>query len=191
LREFQRGYPTGDLERLLKSEDDGLVAVGIWITSEMGVNSRPFLSEAARLLTRPVKKIRFWALDSLYWTLPEDGCNLAAAAQLLEDPETGIRWKVLDLLSRLSREQIEAAYLCSQRSALNPVHEDGLRWLLSSDSEIPENIKMALQSPDKLFRKYGVVAAARLRERDKEPLHFASTIDDSDVQNFANGLLTR
>jgi len=107
--------------------------------------------------------------------------------QLLDDPEAGIRWKVLDLLSRLSRQQIEAAHLCSQRSELNPVHQDGLRWLLSSDSEIPSNIKMALQSTDNLFRKYGVVAAARLRERDREPLHFASTIDDSDVQNFATG----
>jgi len=189
LREFQRGYPVENLRHLLASSDLDLVAIGIWILSELGEKSRPLLHDCVHLLSSPVKKIRFWTLDGLYWTQPQDGCDLAQALKLLDDPDAGVRWKVLDLLSRLSREQIEAAYACASQGALAPAHCDAIRWLLSGESLVSEKIKAALSSPDATLRKYAAVAAARLRERNTDALAYASTTEDADVREFASGLL--
>ena len=189
LREFQLGHPLDALRELMNSGDDDLVAVAVWIASELGQKCRPLLVDTVHLLRSPAKKVRFWAVDVLYWALPEHGCSLAAAIALLDDPEAGVRWKVLDVLSRLSTEQIEAASRCTQRDVLSSVHQDGLRWLLSGDALIPDKIKILLASSEGASRKYGVVAAARLRERNEEALVYASTIDDHDIQNFASGIL--
>jgi len=188
LREFQRGYPLDDLRQLLKSNDEQLVAIAAWITSELGVNCRPLLPDVVPLLTHPMQRIRYWALDSLFWTLPENGCDLARAFKLLGDSEEGIRRKVLDLLFRLSIEQIEAAYLCKEEVLPLSVH-DGLGWLLSADSLVPEKVESVLRGTDPVLREVGVVAAARLRKAHPEPLLYASTMDDAAAREFAARML--
>jgi hypothetical protein len=185
LREFQRGYPLDDLQKLLQETDEHLVATAVWITSELGVGCRPLLPKVVSLLTHPQKRIRFFALDCLFWTLPENGCDLARAIRLLNDPEDGIRRKALDLLFRISREQIKAAYLCPQTETLDPSHREGLGWLLSSDSLEFDKIEGLLKSEDTASRKFGVIAAAHARRVYPELLVFASTIDDADVREFA------
>jgi hypothetical protein len=189
LREFQRGYPLEDLRQLLSSDDEDLLAVAVWIVSELGIESRPLLADVVHLLAHPLKRIRFWTLDCLYWTLPQNGCDLAEAFRLFDDPEAGIRWKVLDILSRISREQIEAAYLCLEARRSESSHLLGLRWLLSSEALAPDSIGSALRSADPIVRKYGLVAAVRLRKEHPDPLIYASTVDDVDVSKFASDLL--
>ncbi|HEV2987186.1 MAG TPA: hypothetical protein VG759_02000 [Candidatus Angelobacter sp.] len=189
LREFHRGYPFDDLRQLLRSDDQEMVAIAVWIASELGEKCRPLLDQIVPLLAHPMKKIRFEALGCVFWSLPENGCDLAKALGLLDDPEPGVRWKTLDMLFRLSRTQIEAAYLCAKTGGLSSSHQNGLHWLLSDDALLPSSIESALQSSDPVVRKYAVVAAARLRKQHKEPLVYASTVDDEDVREFASGLL--
>jgi hypothetical protein len=190
LREFHRGYPLDDLRRLLHSCDHNLVATAIWITSELGVKCRPLLDDVVPLLAHPVRGIRFWALDCIFWTLPQNGCDLARAFGLLNDPDAGVRRAVLDLLARVSVEQIEAAYRCPEDGALNPSQRNGLSWLTSDGSQVPEKIEANLKGSDPVLRKFGVVAAARLRKVRPEPLICASTVDDADVREFAARLLS-
>jgi hypothetical protein len=136
-----------------------------------------------------MQQVRYWALDSLFWTSPQNGCDLAQAFELLDDPSGGIRRKVLNFLSRISIDQINAAYECPKAKALNSSNRTGLGWLLSGDSVVPEKIEVALKGHDQLLRRYGVVAAARLRKANPEPLIFASGLDDADVREFAKGLM--
>jgi hypothetical protein len=185
LREFQLGYPLDDLHRLLQQTDEHLLATAVWISSELGVGCRPLLPIVVPLLTHPQKRIRFFALDCLLWTLPENGCDLARALRLLNDPEDGIRWKVLDLLFRISREQLKATNLCPQTEIPDPSQRDGLGWLMSSDSLDFDQIEGRLKSPNAAFRKFGVIAAAHARRVYPELLVFASTLDDADVREFA------
>jgi HEAT repeat protein len=189
LREFHRGYPLDDLRQLLSSKDENLVAVAVWIVSELGEKSRPLLGDLVHLLVHPVKGIRFWAVDGLFWTLPHNGCDLAEAFKLLDDPESGVRWKVLDVLSRLSREQIGAAYGCLEARGSDSSHLLGLRWLLSDQALAPASIVTALRNADPIVRKYALVAAVRLRKEHPEALIYASTVDDADVRKIASDLL--
>lgn len=185
LREFQLGYPLEDLRELLRDTDEHLLATAVWITSELGAECRPLLPNVVPLLAHSLKRIRFFALDCVFWTPPQHGCDLARAVRLLNDPEDGVRWKVLDLLFRISTEQLKGAFLCPQAEILEPSHRDGLGWLLSGDSLDFGNIKGLLKSSDAALRKFGVVAAARERRVYPELVVFASTIDDTDVREFA------
>jgi hypothetical protein len=136
-----------------------------------------------------MQRIRFWALDCLFWALPHEGCYLAQAIKLLDDPEEGIRRKVLNLLSRFSREQLGAAYHCAGPDGLDPAQSTGLRWLLSDDALDPDKIERALDSPDPVSRKFGAAAAARLHKENKIPLIRASTVADPDISVFVRRLL--
>lgn len=189
LREFQEGYPLDDLRQLLKSNNEQLVAIAVWITSELGVNCRPLLPDVVPLLAHPMQRVRYWALDCLFWTSPENGCDLARAFNLLSDSESGIRRKVLDLLFRLSAEQLEAAYVCGRHVILQPSIRDGLAWVLSADSMVPDKVEFAFRNPDPIHSKFGVVAAARLSESHPELLLRASTVNDADAREFAVRIL--
>lgn len=189
LREFQRGYPLDDLEALLKNNNEDMVVVAVWIASELGERCRPLLADVLPLLEHPMQRIRFWTLDCLFWALPQDGCYVARAIKLLNDPEVGIRRKVLDLLFRFSREQLEGAYHCAGQDALNPTLLKGLRWFLSDDALDPARIRQALESSDAIFRKFAAAAAARLHKQQKEPLVCASAVADPDISIFASRLL--
>jgi hypothetical protein len=190
LREFQRGYPLVDLEYMLKSDDNDVVAVAIWITSELGEKCRPLLRSVIPLLDHPFQRVRFWALDCLLWASPEKGCDFAHGIALLNDPEDGIRRKVLDLLFRMSDEQLRAALSCSEGNRLSPGASDGLRWLLSDDGRLSDRIMDGLRSSDSDLRKFAAVGAARLSKQDKEPLHLASKLDDVDIAKFSSRLLS-
>ena len=185
LREFQRGYPLDDLREMLQVKDEHLLATAVWITSELGVGCRPLLPNVVPLLTHSLKRIRFFALDCLLWTPPQNGSDLARGLSLLNDPEDGITWKVLDLLFRISIKQLKGVLLCSETGLLEPSHRDGVAFLLSGDSMDFEKIESHLKSSVAAFRKFGVIAAARERRVFPELLIFASTIDDADVRGFA------
>lgn len=187
LREFHRGYPLDDLRKLLSSSDENVVKTAVWIVSELGEKSRPLLGDVVHLLKHPSQKIRFWALDCLFWTLPENGCDLAEAFELLDDPESGIRWKVLDILSRLSPEQIEAARDCLERRGSDSSHLRGLK-VLSIGVQNPDFIMTSLLSQDSIIRKYALVAAVRARKQCPELLEYASTIEDDDIKKFLSDL---
>lgn len=185
LREFQRGYPLDDLRMLLRSSDENVVETAVWIVSELGEKSRPLLGDVIHFLRHPSQKIRFSTLACLFWTLPQNGCDLAEAFELLDDPEPGIRWKVLDILSRVSLEQIEAVRDCLERRRSDSSHLVGLRALLSAE---PAQIIAALSSQDASVRKYAFAAAVRVRKDRPEPLAYASTLDDDDIKGFLSDL---
>jgi hypothetical protein len=189
LRAFHRGYPLDELGRMLESADNDVIAIAIWITSELGKGCKPLLPKVVPLLDNPLRRVRFWALDCLLWLSPEKGCDIARGLAMIGDPEPGIRRKVLDLLSRLSTGQLEAALKCSDENASASDKANGLRWLLSEDAFLGDRIMHALKTSNGNVRKYAAVAAARFIEHDREPLRFAATVDDPDIVKFSSRLL--
>jgi len=191
LREYHRGYPVESLRPLLFSDDQDVVAAGVFIASELGAKGSPLLDEVSRLIGYPKKSVRFDAIDCLLlWAGPSNKTELASVISLLGDPEPGVRWKVMDFLSRASREQLAAALSFLEVTEPNSVNVGGLRWLIGSQASDSQNVKTALQSKEGVLRKYGVVAARRMSNSNKEPLLYAASLDDPDVKNFADSSIT-
>lgn len=191
LREFLRGHDLEDLRGLLEDTNDDVVAIAIWIASELGEKSRNLASAILPLLNHQMQRVRFWALDCMVWATADEGCDLARGLALLDDPEEGIRRKVLDLLSRLSKEQLSSALRCADHSPMTRGQIHGLRWLISDAALLPYEIEVALRSLDGDLRKYGAVAAARLGKVENGPLVLAARLDEADISKFANRLLPK
>ncbi|MGH9497690.1 MAG: hypothetical protein ACRD3L_00960 [Terriglobales bacterium] len=163
LAEFHRGYPLQNLRPLLPNDNTEVVKVGAWIASELGEKGKPLLDDVALLMQHPDSKVRFSAIDCiLLWADPSKGPELASVVNLIDDPESRIRWKVLEFLSRASREQLAAAL--SYIEGTNPQSKNiqGLRLLLGSGAQNPREATAALRDQDELMRKYGAVLARRV-----------------------------
>jgi hypothetical protein len=187
LRRVHQGYPVEKLRPLLLDKDEDVVATGTWIASELGANSDLLLPDVLKLLNYPAKKVRFWALDCLYWASPLDGVQLAEGVKMVEDVDSGVRWKALDFLSRASVGQLGAALATLRSDESGSMHIRGLEFLLNEASADPTVVRSYLNSSDPLSRKYGVIAAVRLPMKSPELLDYALSMDDADVQAFARG----
>ncbi len=184
LAEFQLGYPLENLRPLLHSENPDVADVGAWIASELGTWGEQLLPDVLPLLRHPAKNVRFSVIDCiLLWAT--DGAELSAAIKLTEDSESSVRWKAMDFLSLATRDQLQLALSYLDEVEPNSTHVRGLRWLLSWDASDANAVKAALQNENALLRKYAVVAASRMAKADREPLSYAASVKDPDVQNFA------
>ena len=187
LAEFHRGYPIENLRPLLRSKDERVINTGVWIASELGEKGKPLLSDVSPLLAHPLKKPRFFAIDCiLLWAGPSNKSDVASVIALLDDAEAAVRWKAMDFLSRASREQLQAALSHLAVKEPQSRHVGGLQWLLGSDASNPKEVIAALQSKDSLIRKYGMVGAVRMSTGNTEPLFYASSVEDTDVKDFAD-----
>lgn len=131
LKEFFRGYPIERLTLLLQSEQEGAVKAGVWIASELGPGAEPLLDELVRLLSHPLKYVRFFAVDSLFQCADvKAGEFLAEAIQAIDDPEPGVRWKVMEQIARADVAQLVAASGYLTADFVDPP----LRALLKADA---------------------------------------------------------
>lgn len=186
LGEFQQGRSLGDLTPLLLSANENAVEVAVWIASELGAIGKPLLPDVVPLLGHPQRAVRFFALDCiLEWTSSANGAAIVRAVLLAEDRDAAVRWKALRFLSSASGEQLVAAQAQLMSTGIHARHASALSWLLGDDAQNPEKVLTQLRDPDSLFRKYGVVAAARMSRSNRQPLADASTSSDADVQQFA------
>lgn len=190
LTEFHRGYPIENLRPLLVHENEDFVRIGVWIASELGEKGAPLLSDVVSLLSHPRKEVRFSAIDCvLAWAAHSNAIEIVSTISLLDDPESGIRWKVMDFLARVSLEQLQAALSYLDVTEPQSAQARGLRWLLSSDARNDKEVISTLQSEDGFLRKYGVVAATRMARVNRDPVVYASSIRDPDVKGFADSAI--
>jgi len=191
LTEFHRGYPLENLRPLLLSRSEEVVTIAAWIASELGRKGKPLLRDVLTLLRHQAKKIRFSTIDCiLAWAGPSDGIALASVITLTDDPEPGVRWKVMDFLARATPQQLQAALNYLEETAPKCPYLKALRWLLGPQSRHPEEVTAFIQSQESICRKYGAVAAVRISKENRGPLFFASSVDDVDVRDFAQSGIT-
>ncbi len=187
LAEFHRGYPLENLRPLLQNDNTEIVKHGAWIASELGEMGMLLLRDVSPLLHHPESKVRFSVIDCiLLWADPTKAPELVSVVNLIEDPTSRVRWKVMDFLSRASTEQLAAALRYLEATNPRSKNIQGLRLLLGSGVDNSNEATVALRGQDALMRKYGVVLARRVAEIDRAPLLYAASIDDPDVKDFAD-----
>lgn len=180
LKAFFAGYPVDRLRLLLRSRSVSAVRAGVWIASELGAEASPLAEELPRLLEYPQKYVRFFAVDVvLASATSRSGEAIGKAVSLIDDPEESVRWKVLHLLARASREQLAAGLPFVSREDI----ASRLSWLLSDRSvaEVAERLE-----GDRLDGMFAVAAAARLARGRREALQRATASDDAEVRTFAD-----
>ena len=191
-KEFSRGCSVDRLRPLLLSKNNNVAEIGIWVTSELGRGAAPLLDDVVTLLRHPGKNVRFFAIDSVLSCATEwNKLEVASVIPLLNDAEAAVRWKAMDFLSRASREQLQGALDYLNTTEPQSVHVHELEWLLGEGGSNPGEIMSFIQSQEALLRKYGVVAAARMSQRNSEPLSYAASTADPDIKQFAWDTLKR
>jgi len=192
LHELQNGYPVIKVRRLLQSDDETVVAAGMWIASELGGQARPLFAEIVDRIHHPSFRVRFFSLDCLATCArPEDTRALMLGLDLLDDPEPGVRWKALMFLTGLSEPQLRAASAAATEQDVAP-HRRGLELLLHvCSSRDTASVSSALASDNPMLRRYAAAAAARLAHQDPRVLREAMGCADPVIKQFAADIASR
>jgi hypothetical protein len=180
LSEFSAGYPVEQLARLFHSGNPAAVEIGAWIASELGDRATSLLPEMPSLLDSPVRAIKFFAIDVILACAgPDHGPAIAQAITLIEDADEAVRWKAMQLLSRASESQLDAA--------VGHLRSEPIRSLTASLSigSAQADITSRLTSRDRTTRLFAAAAAARVADKDRGALELAAFLADTEISTFA------
>jgi hypothetical protein len=184
LRELLHTGEVEALRPLLHSDDDGVTETAAWLASEIGASGSALVDDIVPLLRHAVPAVRFWAVDSVAsMTEAANVDRYAAVAELLDDPNPGVRWKLALTLARARTWQLQSAI--EQAEA----HAAPLEWLLSIRSAEPREVTQHLADTDPRWRLVAAAAAVRLRDTDSGPLELATQSTDPVVERVARDAL--
>ncbi|AMS40881.1 HEAT repeat domain-containing protein [Aminobacter aminovorans] len=100
--QFDKGFPIDNLRPLLSSPSEKVLGLGAFLANELGWRARAMIPELAELMGSSNAGIRFNAIGALTdCTTQEHGEILGKLLQCLEDPDSGVRWRVIEFI-RLS-----------------------------------------------------------------------------------------
>jgi hypothetical protein len=190
LDEFHRGYPLEAIQPLLSSQNEKVLAAGVFIASELGQKATPILGEVAQFLLHPNQWVRSDVIGCvLVCATGKDAGLISKVVSMLNDPDGLTRWRVMDFLSKAPAEKLQAAITHFEQTDASSPHVSLLRWLLSDHAHHVDEVASLLQSENPLARKYAAAAAARIALAGDRSLLLASRSQDDDVKGFAKNRL--
>lgn len=185
------GYPIINVKRLFRSSNICAVRAGVWIASELGKDATVLIGDIAILLDHEDPYIRFWAIDALIASTHEfHGSVLATAIKRLEDADAGVRWKSMDLISRLPLSLLIATRDAGSKKILNELYVSGLECVISTieyrgqSADLPRNIMEKINSENNVSHAFGAIAAFHFIPQDKNPFMSLGLSVLPEVQDF-------
>jgi hypothetical protein len=186
LIEFNRGYPIDALSQLLSSTDADVVAAAAWLASELPGRLGPLAPNAASLVEHPRPDVRFFALDVVLDNVVDEGEQLAAALRLIDDEDSGVRWKAMRFAALADDGQLRSAAPVLTDAERARLYASGL---LPGDAPQADKAKAGLTNHDIVVRRWSAAAAARLAS--EALLELAAGSGDEDVSTFSAQELSR
>ena len=190
LSELYAGYPVENLARLLHSGDDRILRTATWLLSELDELAEPLMDEVPALLASPILSVRYDAIAVVLENADaRHGPIIAQVMNLSSDPESAVRWKVLEFLAEASVEQLEAGASCLPSGQVKELAE----WLILQDGDEPDlaGIVVRLEAGDPVTRLFAAAAAASLSdEEDTNLLEQAALVEQEEIRSFAQERLT-
>lgn len=104
--EFRRGRDPEELIDLLDSDNEELVAAGVWILEEIPpsiYNSTHFMDRLKSLMKHESAMVRFYAIGALFPAV--DASSKKLLAELQNDSNEGVRKKARAAMGRLETER--------------------------------------------------------------------------------------
>jgi hypothetical protein len=184
LHEFFTGYPLDRLHALLDSDDLHVVRAGAWLASELGTCAAPLLDDVVRLLAHPMRYVRFFAVDAvLANATPQRGDVTARAVALIDDSDSSVRWKTMQLLTNADATALAAAVPHLGGGPLGAL----IGWLTGQRGRAPtsQEIRARLGDSDRTTRLVAAAAAARVLPMDPDPMRSAAASPDEEIAAFA------
>jgi hypothetical protein len=182
LAELYRGFPISNVRRLLRCDQEQVVRVAVWITSELGEAAAPLMPDIALLLRHQLPFARFFALDAvLAAASPAQGDIIAEAIRLINDDEEAVRWKAMQFLARATRQQLSAGLRHANDISIARL----LKWLRDVGSEDVGEIIAAVDDVDACKRRFAAAAAARILGANRLAIEHAASAEDPEVRSFA------
>jgi hypothetical protein len=115
-----------------------------------------------------------------------NGEAIAAVVGLINDPDPGVRWKVIQFLARASTEQLGAAVGHVEGGSTYAVGLCHVHKPSGSDEALS-----FLESSSSVLRKFALAAAMRAAGSDHRPLRAAATSGDEEIRSWAEEELER
>jgi hypothetical protein len=191
LKQFLRGYPLDELRLLLHHQREEVVAIGIWIASELGHEAAAFVNEAVAALQHPNNRIRYFALDVIMLgTEDQNQAEFFQIVKRLEDSDVAVRQRALELLSSATEQQlISAMHRFEVEENCSP-HATFLGLLLRVQSSDVAEVEEMIRSGDGLRIKYGIAIAERLYPSYPQLLELAASLEDEEYRSVAEDMLS-
>lgn len=188
LEEYYRGVPLDSLRMLIHSQDETLQGDAAWIGSELPYSGRELLNDMTKLLSSGGRRARFYAIECIQlWSLPAvDAGPLSRAIGLVMDEDPAVRWKALCFLATADLEQLKAAARFLGEHESDCPYLASLRWLSQQETSASQ-VMDRIGSDDLYERRFAVVAAARLK--DRELIALATKSADVEAAQFAKDML--
>ncbi|MFI6538112.1 hypothetical protein ACIBHY_37070 [Nonomuraea sp. NPDC050547] len=190
LGELHAGYPVENLGRLLRSDDEAVAGTGAWLLAELAELAAPMMDEIPALLSHRNRIVRYYAIAVVLENAGErHGPVIAQVIALSQDPESAIRWKVLEFLTESSVEQLEAGASCLSPGRFRDLTE----WLVLQEDEEPDvsGIITRLAAGDPVTRLFAAAAATSLSgPDDMSLLEHAAGAEDEEIRSFAGERLS-
>lgn len=187
LREFFRGHPVSELQRLLTSRNENAVATGTFIAGELGARVVALQDILVRLARHPLPTVRCDVVGAIHGmkesAAPE---SVAVAIAGIVDQDAAVRWRTIRFLGFIGEELL--------RNAISHIADPDLRAAIPSlilpftDFDAAK-IVSELGAASPLRRRVALAAAIRLRQQSLEPLRFAASRSDEETQEFATEFL--
>ena len=169
---FRKGYPLNNLYRLLNSDDDGCIEIGILMLKEIGENARYFIDTLALIMNQSCMSHKYHGMEILLdhavekdqfanWTL----FSLADIPILTsnDDPlnfQMLFCSKVIHCLSLVNSGQLQGAKKYLQNNIPNSQHLYAIDFYLKNYNN-PEKILELMRSENILYAKYAVAMGAK------------------------------
>ena len=187
LQQYFEGASLDTLRSLLKSENQVIRRVAIFVTSELGKQGCSLLDEVIPLLQEEDRYITYHALEVMTACSAVDARVVLNVVACLESADQVIRVLAMRLLAKIDVKGIDAA---AQISGLlvrsNDLHKKYLIKLGNLEALEPQAIAIMIEDSNPIARKYGAIAAKKVFGRYPDLMTVVYSSADADLKKFGD-----
>ena len=170
LTAFQRGYPIEKVGELLDSPDQHALKMGVWITSELGSRSRPFLARMACFLTHATAN---------------EPDVIARVLLMTEDREFRVRRMATRFVILVPRDNLNAGLRWLRANAKPEWLEEVMAtWYAVCEGDYA-CVSALIDNDHPVARRFGLALAVRIRDEFPQALQHATESHDAEVSRTA------
>lgn len=186
LQAYFSGHDIETLKGLLGHEDQRVQREAMFVVSELGERAIPLIDDVIPLLTSGDRKLKYEALEVLaVCGEGERASEFVHVVSALDSDDDVIRALAMRLMSRADNSQLIAARRNLRGdSIVQLTHARGLSVMIESLPEKADIVASMIRDQHPLVRRYGAVAAARLRATQPHLFAEVGRSDDIEIRKF-------